>query len=664
MDAGVWRQAKGVLAEALLCPPNERDAWVAERCTDPLLRREVQAYLDQYDANFLETVLTVANTIDLVTPSDTDEAPDVQPGEHIGPYVVLKRLGIGGMGHVFLGNDTRLHRKVALKCLIGSGSGGDFRSRILHEARAAARINHPNIAVVHDVIDHDGRPFLVMEYVEGESLEAVLRRERPPVETILTMGRQLASALVAAHAKGIIHRDLKPANIQVMPDGSVKILDFGVAQAMSMLVSETPKKPTETIRPTHAAAQGERGALVHPGTPGYMSPEQMFGQEIDPRSDIYSLGVVLHEMATGQRPYPVDNPLDIVLALSSLLRPAGLDTNLPPEVSDVIGKMLAVKVDERFQTAAELETALGALIRTEPAMTFAARPSASRTRTAVRVAGVVLLVGAAIALLGFIQTAAFNLTLGRMAPFDQESPARWVEFGLRALVLPTVLLVGIIVAVSAVKFMLRVLSLSRGIDHLLTTGISTTSRLGLRLGLNDPVVLGQAVAGVGVILLGGLMWRFWPFIRAWGTASISTKPAEQFLPLQPVGRSRLDAQLYVYSLTALAYFFSIAIVRLQRLRASQPIRRGGAALVLVATMLTITILLCLAPYRIEWQNEMERIDVAGERCYVIAEQADDWLIHCPDRTPPRNRVIKRGDRAVHDLGVVQNIFNPPDTSPK
>ena len=326
MGAEVWRQAKGVLAEALLCPPGEREAWVAERCADPVLRREVQAYLHEYDEEFLETVLTVSDTFDHVTSSDEEPAPDIEPGVRVGRYVMLERLGAGGMGRVYLGDDTGLHRKVALKCLIASGSAGDLRAKILHEAQSAARINHPNIAVVHDVVEHEGRPFLVMEYVEGESLAAVLRRERPPVEKILSMGRQLASALTAAHAKGIIHRDLKPANIQVMPDGSVKILDFGVAQAMSAATESGDDVTTASaLQGTSATLRSGRGVLVHPGTPAYMSPEQMFGKPIDQRSDIYSLGVVLYEMATGHRPYSTDNPLDVVLALSrSLLRPTGV----------------------------------------------------------------------------------------------------------------------------------------------------------------------------------------------------------------------------------------------------------------------------------------------------------------------------------------------------
>jgi len=353
MDADAWRQAKGVLAEALLRPPSEREAIVEARCPDPSLRRELQSFLNQYDEDFLESVLTVSGTFDSTAGASArrDQLLDIEIGTRIGPYIVLDRLGVGGMGHVFLGNDMRLHRKVALKCLSASASASELRSRLLHEARAAARITHPNIAIVHDVLEHEGRPFLVMEYVEGESLAAVMKRERPNVPRMLDMLRQLASALGAAHGKGIIHRDLKPANIQVTPQGSVKILDFGVAHAISAAATGATAGPMLTVPMPTTTVSGER-RIMHPGTPAYMSPEQMFGHEIDQRSDIYSLGVIVYEMATGHRPYATDNPVDVVLTLSKNFLSAGEPgRTLPAQLTDVVRKMLAVKPDERFQTA-------------------------------------------------------------------------------------------------------------------------------------------------------------------------------------------------------------------------------------------------------------------------------------------------------------------------
>ena len=664
MDAGEWRAAKGVLAEALACPPAEREAIVNARCADPGLRREIQAYLNEYDEHFLESVLSVSDTIDSTNGSgDAEQLPDIKNGDRIGPYVVLDRLGAGGMGQVFLGNDTRLQRKVALKCLSASASAVDLRARILHEARAAARITHPNIAIVHDVVEHEDRPFLVMEYVEGENLAARIKRERPPVETILTFLRQLASALAAAHGKGIVHRDLKPANIQVTPEGSVKILDFGVAHAMSAAAmgsaaSTTGAGASLTVTMTTTTLQGDR-RVMHPGTPAYMSPEQMFGRPIDQRSDIYSLGVIVYEMATGHRPYSTDDPLEVVLTLSkNFLTTGDSATNLPAQLNGVVNRMLAVKPDDRYQTAGELENAL---------ITLTALPAAtleqpkSRLRVAARVAATAAVAIAVVVLLGAFEAQAFNITLGRVAPFGREPMTAWLEYGFRSLVQPGVIIIALLLAAAGFRFLVRVLSLSRGIERLVTTGMSRTEALGSRLGLDNPVVLGQAVICVGVVLLAAIVWEFYPFLLA-VASSISTQPAERFVPLQP-GRPRLMAQMYGVALSVLLFVLGVGIARIQRLRTMQSIRQGGVALAASVTLALVAALMCVWPYRLIYQNKMPRVDVAGERCYAIGESGDDRLIFCPDRTPPRNRIFKRNDTTARDLGLVENIFTPPETSP-
>jgi hypothetical protein len=664
MDAEVWRQAKGVLAEALLCPPAERDAWVVERCADPELCREVQQYLHNYDENFLETVLTVSDTFDHVTPSDEEPAPDLEPGVSIGRYAVIERLGAGGMGRVYLGNDTELDRKVALKCLTSSGSASDLRKKILHEARAAARINHANIAVVHDVVEHEGRPFLIMEYVEGESLAVLLRRERLPIERILTMGRQLASALGAAHAQGIIHRDLKPANIQVTPDGSVKILDFGVAQAMSAASLESTTGTTTETLPMAASAtiRTRRGAIVHPGTPAYMSPEQMFGQPIDQRSDIYSLGVVLYEMATGHRPYSTDNPLDVVLALTrSRLLPTGVETDVSPEVSEVIAKMLAVKVEERYQSAAEVEAALTALIAPELVVVAPRSAIRSRGRQAIRVAAGVALVPVAVSTFGFVTSWWFNFMLDRRPPFSNEPIAVWLELGFRSMVAPGLVVGGVLFVMAALKFALRLLSLSSRVDSLITAGRTRTRRLSSRLNFGNPVVIGQAVAAAGVVALVAVFWRFQTLIRAVET-SVSTDRNLMMRTALLRPHHLEDAGLYRAVMTVLILFFTVSALRIVRIRSRQAVRQGGGALAVVMVLLTVTLLAAEWPYRYVWKNSFERITVAGARCYAIGEADHRLLAFCPDVRPPRNRIVASDSADVRRSGVFESIFTPPDGS--
>jgi len=246
------------------------------------------------------------------------------------------------MGEVFLGHDPRLERRVALKCLIVSGATRDEdQARMLREARAAARLTHPNIAAVYDVLQEGDRTFIVMEYVEGESLASRMARERIPISQVRTIGRQLASALAAAHAQGVIHRDLKPANIHLAHDGTVKVLDFGVA------------KLEHSGTPPHEHTM----SAANPGTTIYMSPEQLFGQPLDPRSDIYSAGVVLYELATCQRPFDEQNPVALALAMQSRdpVPPHVVSPDVPQDLSDIIMKMLARDAVDRYQSIREVE---------------------------------------------------------------------------------------------------------------------------------------------------------------------------------------------------------------------------------------------------------------------------------------------------------------------
>ena len=269
-------------------------------------------------------------------------------GTSVGPYQVLARLGAGGMGEVFLGHDTRLQRRVALKRLTPILAGpDDAQRRIFREARTIARLTHPNIAAIYDVLDEPAGAFIVMEYVEGESLAARLRRGMLQPDEVRRIVRQLASALAAAHAHGIVHRDLKPANIHLTPDGTVKVLDFGIAKLAA------PAADPSADTTDHAAGEDTLGGT--PGTPIYMSPEQLFGLEVDGRSDIYSAGVIAFEMATGRRPFEETNAAALAFAIKTNLAPSAAAINpvVPVDLSTAIGKALNADPGRRFQTAEE-----------------------------------------------------------------------------------------------------------------------------------------------------------------------------------------------------------------------------------------------------------------------------------------------------------------------
>ena len=216
----------------------------------------------------------------------------MQPGSAVGPYVVRRHLGDGGMGSVWLAEDVRLHRLVALKTLRASqGSDSTARERLMREARAAAALNHGNIATVHDVLEIDGDITIVFEYVDGNTLATVLRDGPWPFDRVVRCGIQLARALAAAHAHGVVHRDLKPSNVIVGGDGEIKVLDFGIARLLSHGTTVTTSGETST-----------GGGFV--GTPAYAAPEQMVSSAVDERADLYALGVILFELCTGHRPFP------------------------------------------------------------------------------------------------------------------------------------------------------------------------------------------------------------------------------------------------------------------------------------------------------------------------------------------------------------------------
>jgi serine/threonine-protein kinase len=274
-------------------------------------------------------------------------------GSSIGPYEIIERLGAGGMGEVYLARDGRLNRHVALKSLSDPSLDiPDARDRLLQEARAAARLSHPNIAAIHDILDCGPRPCIVMEYVQGETLAARLARGPMPPAQAVSVGIQLADGLEHAHAAGVFHRDLKPANVILTADGTAKILDFGVARIREIA-------PDDTTAATLADIAGAQVGQVA-GTPGYMAPEQLMGRPASARSDIYSLGVLLFELVTGHRAFAASDFMGLALAILNGPMPLAHDENpgVPEEVSAVIARAMAREPRERYQSASEVKAAL------------------------------------------------------------------------------------------------------------------------------------------------------------------------------------------------------------------------------------------------------------------------------------------------------------------
>src|SRR5256886_56576 len=308
MNPERWQQIDRLFHSALERNGGERAAFLAQACLgDERLRQEIDSLLASHDqaASFIETPAG-----DAAAGLMAERHSRLRPGTMVNRYKILDLLGEGGMGEVYLAQDMRLGRKVALKLLSTYlSSDGERLHRFEQEARAASTLSHANVCVVHEVGEaKDGRHYIVMEYVEGVTLRDRMSDARMKMSEVLDTGVQVASALTAAHKAGIVHRDIKPENVIVRPDGDLKVLDFGLAK-----LTESPAFTTDSEAATRVQVKTNPGMVM--GTVQYMSPEQARGQDVDARTDIWSLGVMLYEMVTGRGPFEGETPSHIIVAI-------------------------------------------------------------------------------------------------------------------------------------------------------------------------------------------------------------------------------------------------------------------------------------------------------------------------------------------------------------
>jgi tRNA A-37 threonylcarbamoyl transferase component Bud32 len=298
------------------------------------------------------------------------------PGARVGPYQIVSAIGRGGVGEVYLADDPRLRRQVALKILNAKFADDESaRGRFLREAQMAAGLDHPNICTLHEIGTDGGLDYLVMQRLRGETLAQRFERGRVPLRESLDIAVQLADALAFAHDHGVIHRDIKPQNVMLTPEGRVKLMDFGLAKAPGRLDDQ---------QETHAALT-EAGVFL--GTLAYMSPEQLEGHPADERSDIFSLGMTLYELFAGRHPFSGPTPAATITAIAS--RPAAplavTAPDAPPGLTPIMAKALALRADERYQSTRDLLTELESARRGDPIATVPVAPAVRRpwTRRAI-----------------------------------------------------------------------------------------------------------------------------------------------------------------------------------------------------------------------------------------------------------------------------------------
>src|SRR5215471_319948 len=343
-----WKQVDELLEAALERPEPERAAFLDQACAgDEELRREVESLLisDARPEALIESPLARV-AADLFT----DIPPKPGKGALIEHFEIISRIGAGGMGEVYLARDTRLGRRVALKLLPPSFTADpQLRERFLREAQLASSLDHPNICTIHEMGESSGSLFIAMQYVEGVNLKQLVGSSPLKLDAVLSISLQAADALAAAHEQGIIHRDIKSNNIIVTPRGQVRVLDFGLAKLMDGGNGSEDKAEREL-----KSELTKTGAVM--GTPSYMSPEQARGEKIDHRSDIFSMGIVIYEMASGDVPFKKKSQAETMNAvINEPHTPAAqLNPEIPAGLSAAIDRALSKEPADRYQSIEEM----------------------------------------------------------------------------------------------------------------------------------------------------------------------------------------------------------------------------------------------------------------------------------------------------------------------
>ena len=360
-----WQKVEAVLQAAIDRPPQDRASFLDEACAgDSQLLDEATSLINAYNqaGDFIEQPAISQDAHILVGGDIADKT-----GNEIGPYTIVKRLGGGGMGEVYLAQDARLDRLVALKILPAYFASDDARlRRFQREAKAVSALNHPNILTMHEVGEAAGIKYIATEFIDGATIRQLLAKQELSLDEILDTAEQICSALVAAHVAGIVHRDIKPENIMRRADGLVKILDFGIAKLME------PAMPDQNEVQPGNGTHTEAGLLL--GTIGYMSPEQARGLPVDERTDIWSLGVVVYEMLAQRLPFTGATRMDTIVAIlhrdpEPLSEVAGDQYNVSTLLEQTISSCLRKEMTDRLGSASELLSELKR-VREQPNETY------------------------------------------------------------------------------------------------------------------------------------------------------------------------------------------------------------------------------------------------------------------------------------------------------
>ena len=639
-----WERAKDILTVAAGLEAKERTRIIEARFpNEPTLRGGLLSMLEVHD-KITPTLSALAET---QPASPVEEA--IRAGTLYGPYRVVRLIGAGGMGRVFLAQDTRLGRRVALKSLAGSWlKSSTARHRLLREARTAAALSHPHIATLYDILENDESLLLVMEYVEGRTAAALTAEAPMPLGHAVRLTIQIGEALIYAHDRGIIHCDLKPSNVQVSPDGSAKVLDFGLARA---------RYDGDEVEPDAASHE-----MLLVGTLPYMPPERLLNGTLNVSGDIYSLGVTLFEMATGHLPFEERESVTLIGAIIGTDAPAASSVapGVPACLDRVLAQVLAKDPKERPHTARQfcrdLQEVLGVLdgeSTAGPFQSVASQQSARFYWRALFGASVTIATVIALTFIGFITSTVYTSHLGLTMSFEGESPLFWPVWGLRSLILPLGQILEALLIFGVATQLWRIVVAS--VRPLRRCYESVLARLTKLIGSVDAIPI-RALAGAlliaHVLALSLVWWRFRELIESFSNFVMNSGSLAVLSPAYGE-----EHKLYMRGFSLLVLGFGWGWYRLLRtkLRVLQPI--SATTLAAGAAVMVVTFFLMTAPYRLFFQSKGERVLYQSQPCYLVGKSGNNAMLFCRTQEPPWSRLVNLNDPALKHTGSRESIFS-------
>jgi serine/threonine protein kinase len=586
----------------------------------------------------LRILARLGDTHRITSPSRGADAPPhqarsveetVEPSSQWGRYRLIRIIGQGSFGTVYLARDDQLDREVALKLLHPSVIASDA---LKAEGRALARIDHPNVLTVYGVEEHDGRLALCMKYVRGRTLDEIVRTDGPMnADEALVVAKAVCNAVAAVHAAGVLHRDIKARNVMRERNGRYVLMDFGAG--------------------VRVAPDGSAGREESVGTPLYMAPELLDGQPATRQSDVYAVGVLLYFLVTAE--YPVSgSSVDEMKTAHRNARRVRLDdrrVDLPPAFVRAIDCATSPHVHERPETA----TALLRLLTADEVVA----PPRPRMHRIVRYVSVTLALIVTITLLGALNTTWFNLMLERRSVAD-ESPFDWFVAGLMSLVGPLSNWVQVLIAVYlisvVVRFLRRALPACDRVCRRIAEALRGTRR---RLMLDEPETFAQVVFVSSVVYVAAICWWYQDLLQALMT-TVSAMTAEQlamFSPSRSFDRYLNYRNLLDYAVVGSAW----GLYRLLRWEQRAARRVHPAHIIALTSVLVLSTVLWNGPYRVMFQSHRPRVEYAGQRCYNLGAAGAELLLFCPDAGAAKVRRVSAGDTRLRDTGITESVFTIP-----